>query len=229
MPSFTEELLLLLPVDRSGAAAGIPATALSCAFAGAVLMDLAFANRIDTDSATLFVVDRTPTGNPGPDRVLARIGAWEEAMDTRAWIAALSEREARVARELAMVSLVRRGMVSPPADSFNWAYRARGGAAVDRAVERDVRLRVGDALFSDDIPAARDAALIGLVDACGLLGGLFPDRDLEACGPRIALLRGMETINREIAGAISDIEHGARALAAADRSAGGLPGRSSLR
>ena len=211
MLGFTEEILLLLLDEKGGTEAEVPATALACAFAGAALMDLAFANRIDTDTATLFIVDRTPTGNPGPDRVLARIGAREVAMDTRAWIAALSEREARVARELAMVSL--------PEDNFNWAYRARGGSVVDRAVERDVSLRVGDALFSDGIPAPRDAAQIGLLDACGLPGELFPDRDLAACRPRIALLREMEPIDRETAGAISDIERGARTLAVADRSA----------
>ncbi|MDE0173683.1 MAG: GPP34 family phosphoprotein [Defluviicoccus sp.] len=214
MLSFTEELLLLLLDEEGGTAAAAPSSAVACAFAGAVLMDLAFANRIDTDPATLFVVDRTPTGNPALDRVLARIGGLEEAADARSWIAALSEREARIARDRATVSLVRRGILRLPENSFHWVFGARGSAVAERAARRDVRLRVGDALFSGDIPAPRDAALIGLADACGMLGGLFPDRDMEACRPRIETLRAMELIAREIPGAISDIENGVRHLAA---------------
>ncbi|MCY4139596.1 MAG: GPP34 family phosphoprotein [Rhodobacteraceae bacterium] len=215
MLSFTEDILLLLLVEEGGTAAQVQRPALACAFAGAVLMDLAFANRIDTDPATVFVVDRTPIGNPVLDRVLAMIERTEEAMDARAWIGALSEREAQIARELTTLSLVRRGIVSLPDDSFNWARVAsRLNPVVDHAARRDVRMRVRGALFSDDIPAPRDAALIGLVDACGIFGGIFPDQDIEEFRPRVEMLRGMELITREIPGAISDIENGVRHLAA---------------
>ena len=214
MLSFTEDILLLLLSDEGGTAVQVRKPALACAFAGAVLMDLAFADRIDTDPATLFVVDRTPTGNPVLDRVLAKIERTEETMDARSWIGALSEKEAQVARELTTLDLVRRGIVSLPDNSFYWAFVTRRNPVVDHAARRDVRLRLGGALFSDDIPAPRDAALIGLVDACGILGRIFPDRDMEEFRPRVEMLRAMELITREIPGAISDIENGVRHVSA---------------
>ena len=55
-------------------------------------MDLAFANRIDTDLETLMVTDRTPTGNLMLDRTLAKIGAREDTTDTRTWIKVLRGR-----------------------------------------------------------------------------------------------------------------------------------------
>ncbi|MCY3877055.1 MAG: hypothetical protein OXF88_22535 [Rhodobacteraceae bacterium] len=73
MSIFTEGVLPLLPGKEGGTAAQVRKPALACAFVGAVLMDIACAIRIDTTPAPLSVVDRTPTGNPVPDRVLAKI------------------------------------------------------------------------------------------------------------------------------------------------------------
>ena len=64
MLTFTEEILLLLLDDKDGSFVPIPKVNLGCAIGGAVLMDLAFAYRIDTDPESLVVNDRTPTGNP---------------------------------------------------------------------------------------------------------------------------------------------------------------------
>ncbi len=65
-------------------------------------------------------------------------------------------------------------------------------------------------LLSDELPDPRDVALIGLVDACGLLGDIFPDRNIDRLRPRIEQLRKMDLIGRELAGAISDIGHNAK-------------------
>ena len=214
MLGFTEEVALLLLASVEGsAAAPVPRPALDCAFAGAVLMDLAFANRIDTDPEALFVIDPTPTGNLVHDRVLARVLRRKKEVDTRSWIVALSEREAKAARETATLSLVRLGILSFPEGSLYGALGGRRAAVADDAVRRDVRLRLDSALFSDEVPEPRDAALIGLADACGMMESVFPDRDMEACRPRIELLGRTELIVREIPGAVSDIESGVRHLA----------------
>ena len=78
MLTFTEEILLLLLDDKDGSFVPIPKVNLGCAIAGAVLMDLAFAYRIDTDPESLVVNDRTPTGNPILDPTLAKIAAQEQ-------------------------------------------------------------------------------------------------------------------------------------------------------
>lgn len=67
MLTFTEEILLLLG-DEEGAFLPIRKHAFECALAGAVLMDLAFEYRIDTDLQALVVTDATPTGNPMLDQ-----------------------------------------------------------------------------------------------------------------------------------------------------------------
>ena len=62
MVTFTEEIMLLM-LDDDGLFLPIRGGAVEHVLVGAVLMDLAFANRIDTDPEKLQVIDSTPTGN----------------------------------------------------------------------------------------------------------------------------------------------------------------------
>ena len=206
MLTFTEEILLLLLDDKDGSFVPIPKANLGCAIVGAVLMDLAFAYRIDTDPGSLVVTDRTPTGNPMLDPTLAKIAAKEEPTNTRTWIRVLSVEDAPAIREQALQSLVARGIVVQREARVMWAFRARRYPTIDGNVEQEVKLRIGEVLLSDDIPDPRDVALIGLVDACDILREIFPDRDMERCRPRIDQLRKMDLIGRELAQAIADIE-----------------------
>ena len=206
MLTFTEEILLLLLDDKDGTFVPIPKATLGCALAGAVLMDLAFANRIDTDPDSLVITDRAPTGSPIVDPVLAKIAAQGSPTDARTWIRVLSVEDSPEIREQALQSLVARGIVVQREARVMWAFRARRYPTIDGNVEQEVKLRIGDVLFSDDIPHPRDVALIGLVDACDILREIFPDRDMEQCRPRIDQLRKMDLIGRELAQAIADIE-----------------------
>ena len=206
MLTFTEEILLLLLDDKDGTFVPIPKATLGCAIAGAVLMDLAFANRIDTDPDSLVVTDPAPTGSPIVDPVLAKIAAHGSATDARTWIRVLSVEDSPEIREQALQSLVARGIVVQREARVMWAFRARRYPTIDGNVEQEVKLRIGDVLFSDDIPHPRDVALIGLVDACDILREIFPDRNMEQCRPRIDQLRKMDLIGRELAQAIADIE-----------------------
>ena len=232
MLTFSEEILILLLEDGRGTLIPIPRTNIECALAGAVLMDLAFANRIDTDLETLMVTDRTPTGNFMLDRTLAKIGAREETTDTRTWIKVLAAGDADHIREQALVRLVQHGILVRPDRSFNWAFGRRRGigdrrerrfvrafsARRHREAEREIKLRIGNVLLSDDIPDPRDVALIGLVEACDLLGDIFPDRNIDRLRPRVEQLRKMDLIGRELAGAISDIEHNVKMALSGARS-----------
>ena len=83
--TFSEEILILLLNDEWETLASLPRPVIDRALLGAVLMDLAFANRIDTGLETLFVIGRTPTGSPLLDPVLAKIAARERPAGTLAW------------------------------------------------------------------------------------------------------------------------------------------------
>ena len=128
--------------------------------------------------------------------------------------------------------LVQHGVLQRRDRSFIWAFGPRHGIADRRErrsvwafsarrhheAEREIKLRIGNVLLSDDIPDPNDIALIGLVDGCHLLGDIFPDRNIDQLRPRVEQLRKMDLIGRELANAISEIEHNVRMALSGARS-----------
>lgn len=204
------EALALLTVDDGGSTLAIPKDVLDCAWAGAALLDLAFAGRIDTDLQGLVVVDRTPTGEPSLDRVLTRITERRSGADARRWIRELSSDGAADVRDATTARLAVSGKPAPPR-WLRWRFGARRHAKLDRDGRAALGERVAAVLEGDDIPDPWEVALISLLDACDVLVEVVPathsDR-IRARGirARIEQLRGLDLIGREIAGVVADIE-----------------------
>lgn len=205
MLTFTEEILLLM-LDDDGLFLPIRGGAVEHILAGATLMDLAFANRIDTDPDQLLVLDRTPTGNPMLDDTLERIAASGETRDTRGWVDALAREAAPEIRQRALQSLIDRGILEAQDEKFLWVFRSRRYPMIDGRVEREAKLRIEDVLLSDDAPDPRDVAMIGLLDASDILGDIFSEREMERARPRVEQLRKMDLIGREVGSVIAEIE-----------------------
>ena len=204
MLTFTEEILLLLG-DKDGTFLPVQRYAFESALAGAVLLDLAFAYRIDTDLEALVVTDPTPTDNPILDRVLAKIANRADTTDTQTWIRDLSADDIDAVRENALARLVARGILERREERYLWVLRSVRYPTIDSGVEREIKQRIEEVL-ADEIPDPRDVALISLVDACDILPDLFPDRELTKVDPRIVQLRKMDLIGREVAGTIAEIQ-----------------------
>ena len=92
MLRFPEEIMLLLLDDEGGDFVRVPEWSVQCALAGAVLMDLALENRIDTDPNWLTVIDPTPVGDDLLDPTLERITQADGERDTRFWIQDIAQR-----------------------------------------------------------------------------------------------------------------------------------------
>ncbi len=205
MLTFVEELLLLT-ANEDSELVPMQEDQYECAIAGAVLMDLAFANRIDTDLQMLVVSEHTPIGNSMLDRILAKIAGRRQAVDTRRWIRDLSEDETLTIQESALDDLVERGILKHQEKKFPWTSRSQRYVMVDGKARNELSLRIENVLISEDIPDPRDIALISLLDACDILPDVFPGKWLERCHPRLEQLRKMDLIGREVAGAIADVD-----------------------
>ncbi len=204
MLRFVEEIILLLLGDENGRFVRIPSWSLDYAMAGGVLMDLAMENRIDTDLENLILLDDTPTGDSILDPTLAEIAAGEQR-DARYWVERTAER-AETIREEALNRLVERGILEREEDRVLWVFRTRRYPVIDGRVEREVKLRVMDVLFSDEIPAPRDIVIICLVHACGIFNQLLSRQELNKASERIDQVRKLDLIAQAMSQAIRDIE-----------------------
>ncbi|HET6145670.1 MAG TPA: GPP34 family phosphoprotein [Candidatus Acidoferrales bacterium] len=83
MLTLLEEIVLLTINPRTGNLEGGDEFGVRYALAGAVLFDLALAQRIDTDVDSVTVIDSTPTGNPIQDDLLAALSKGGAAFKVR--------------------------------------------------------------------------------------------------------------------------------------------------
>ena len=194
MMRFAEEILLLLR-DEDGTLSRAPEWLVRCALGGAVLMDLALENRIDTDADRLFLVNATPVGDRLLDPMLAEIVQSDDTHDALYWVDHAT-RHADEIREVALERLVRNRVLKLQDDRFLWIFGTRRYSLVDPEVERELKQRIGTVLSTDVIPDPRDIVIITLADGCDLLGHLLSAGDLARAAPRIELVRKMDLIGR---------------------------------
>ena len=194
MLTFVEETCLLLLDEKSGEYLPIHPNILECALVGAVLVDLAFAYRIDTDPKALIVGDRTPTGEPMLDRILAIIADHPETIDTSAWIKTLARDEAADLQKQALDRLVVRGILGRREKKSLLGFLQRPQLDERRRGVQEIKKRMKALILSDEIPDPRDVALLSLVDACNILPDVFPGGEIKNASARIKQLRNMDMV-----------------------------------
>ncbi len=202
---FAEEIMLLLLDDEGGKFRRVPEWSLRYALGGGALMDLALEDRIDTDLERLILVDATPLDDPLLDPLLEEIAAETKVSDARHWVERAAGRAEEI-REAAIAKLVERGVLERTEDRFLWVFRTRRYPLVDGKAEREVKLRIMEVLFSDEVPGPRDVVIICLADACGILKELLSAREIDHVTPRVEQVRKMDLIGRAVSKAIWDIE-----------------------
>ena len=205
MLRFAEEIVLLMLDDEGGRFVSLPEPLLRCALAGAVLMDLALENRIDTDLKRLLLIDATPVGDELLDPTLNRIAQEPATYAAVTWVERVAE-DAGGIRKAVLRRLVERGILRQREERFLWVFRSRRYPKVDGKVEREVKLRIMGVLFSEEIPEPRDIVIMSLANACGLLGEILGERELHRARERIKQVSRLDLIGQAVAKAVWEIE-----------------------
>lgn len=203
--SLAEEIVLLALDDETGRPVGRAGMAPDRALAGALLMQLALAGRLDTDRDQLILLDAAPTGDAVLDAALARLAAPGAPADARGAIPLLAQ-DSPAARTAILDRLVARGLLRRVEDRVLWILPDRRYPKVPGHPEvTEARARLRALLLGEEIPDPADALLLGLARAAGLLPLIFSAAELEAVQPWLALVTRIESLNRSLAVAVADI------------------------
>ena len=209
MLTFAEDILLLLIDEKRGNLVPIPDRALSYVLAGAALMDLALADRIDTDLEHLMLSDSTPLDDDILDPVLAEIAQTDELHNTRFWLDRIAGQADEI-REQALNRLVARGILETEEGGFFWfvpgVSETRSYSISDEAIQEEVRMRIMRVLFNNDIPDPHDIVLICLANVCGIFEHLLSPVTFELVKDRIDLISRLDLIGQSVIAAIRQSE-----------------------
>jgi hypothetical protein len=204
MLTIAEEVLLLFLDDEKGTFIRGPDIHVELAMSGAVLMDLAFANRIDTDPERLFVVDQSPVGDRILDDLLTRIAATEPERTTEYWLNWIREDVPDIMGHF-IERLVEKGILRRLEEKTLWVFETRRYPVIDDREEREVKRRITSVLFSDEIPDPRDVVIIGIVNACDLLDVILHHREADKVRGRAEQISQMDFIGQAINSTINDV------------------------
>ena len=210
MLRFAEEIVLLLLDDERGdITPSFTPRSLYVVLAGAVLMELALEDRIDTDLAHLTVVDPTPLDDALLDPTLADIARTAEAHDPGFWIARTAERGHAI-RDAALARLAERGILEAEGDGpvflSRRVFRARRYPNIKGRAAEEVRLRIMRVLFSEEVPDPRDVVLICLADACGIFEAILSASERAEAQERIEVVRKLDLIGQAVTQAVRNVE-----------------------
>lgn len=154
----------------------IDSTRLSLGLGGALLLELALAEKVDVADKKVVVRDATPTGDPLVDGALALIVADDKSRRPGHWVDKLSKK----AREQVMDRLVEQGVVTREKDRVLLVFpRTRFPAAhgVEPVAETEARQRMYAAVTSSGPVEPHTAALCALVAATDQSRRVFPNLD----------------------------------------------------
>ena len=205
MLTFPEEIMLMLLEDEDGKILHVPELTLRCVLSGAVLMELALKNKIDTDLSQLVVIDSSPTGDEMLDPTLQMIVESDEVNNGKYWVekCALNADEIK---KMALDRLIEKKILEKVDDRFLWVFRTRRYPVVDGKAEQEVKLRILDLLFSDKLPNPRDIVIISLVEASGIFKHLLSESEHKRSLERIKQIRNMDLLGRAVTNSVRDIE-----------------------
>ncbi len=203
--TFAEELLLLALDPDTGKFHPLPRKSLELSLAGALLLELAFREVIDTDPGVVIVRKEQVKSSQFLDAALQTIREGQDRVPLQQALARLAlQGHALIRRTLQR--LVDQGVLSEKDDSFLWIKRPlrhplADGETYDNVVDRIRAL----ALDPEEIPDPHDVVLVALSEGCKLHRLLFNVQEYAQCRERLKAIAAMDFVGQAIIEAVQTI------------------------
>lgn len=203
--TLAEEVLLLLLDEKKGTLIQVPQLTLHFVLAGAILMELAIRNKVDSDIDSFYIIDRDPTGEPVLDGIMTKIDSYAPNQDLKYWINAIADHGSEIL-ESSINRLIERGILGRTEKRILWLVKTESYPTIDQSVERESKRRVLNLLYSDEIPDQEDIVLVCLLDASNMLRTLIGQAELTRLRPRIEQIVRLDLIGQATTKLIREIQ-----------------------
>lgn len=207
MLTFAEEIYLLALDDVTGRIlVSSRKIVLDSALVGAVLAELSFKNRIDTDTENIYVLNTEATGNTLLDMVLKKFAGADGNTFTINHALRVIMQDSEKLDKIVLSQLINKGILKKVEEKVLWIFPSRRYPVIDNHEIADVETRLRNIVLTDEIPTPGDAVLISLVDACDLFREILSPREYKRCEERIAELSKLDLVGQKVKQLISQIE-----------------------
>lgn len=170
--TLAEELLLLGMDDKSGEILLSVSTSLPFGLAGALLLDLYIAKKIEIRNEKIYAIDSSQTGNKLLDEALGLINVKVEPENTSFWIKNFNSSIDDLTEKI-ITSLVDRGVLKREEKKILWLIPVERFPTQDPMPEVLSRIAIRRIVLENEEPDNRTLALLSLIKASNLIDELF--------------------------------------------------------
>lgn len=208
MLCFAEEIYLLALDDVTGRISDYSdQISLSYSLIGAVLCELSFMGKIDTDLDKLIVLDKEPTGNAILDSILSILSESENQMPVSYWLKILLS-NASSTEDMVLDQLIKKGILKKIDEKIFWVFHTRRYPIINNKEITSVEERIKHLVLSEsDLPDPREAVLVSLIQASNLFETILSPKELKRAEKRIQSLAKIDLIGREVISMITEIKN----------------------
>lgn len=205
--SIPEEILLLSVGENGGE---VPQDKnFEVVLAAAILMDLAVQNRLDSDLEKLIPVNNAATGDIVLNDALEMIFAAKENQDPAYWVSQLAVRGEEFSESI-IASLVLKKVLKIENQKLLWFFSKRKYPVVQDNEIKEVKLRVRELIFSEEIPNLRDIVIVSLLHYGQLLPLVFTEFEISKYRSRVEKIAMMDLIGQSISKALREFASASR-------------------
>lgn len=197
MLTVPEQLLLITLDTGTGEFMKLPEEYNRAAFAGAALMELALAGRIDSDLDKVWVVDPAVTGDAALDPVLSAMSAAGGSTNIERFVEKLVPMGAGV-REAALEALSRRGVLERSEQKSLFRRPRTSFALQDDKDLAGLKAQLREVLLGSAMPEPRDVCIMTLAKTCGLIDRIIPPEQTRAALDRLEAFSKTELIGQTV-------------------------------
>lgn len=199
-----EEILLLTIDQKSGDTKVEDHQMLDVVLASAILMNLAMENRIDTDLKDLFYINSDKFGNVVLDDAVREIRDKQGMENPVYWLTQFALKADEI-KETIIASLIGKGVLKVESNKLLWVFKTHKYPVKDNTQIIEVRTRVRELVFSNEIPDIRDMVILSLAHYGSMERFLFSKEESEKYEERIKQIAKMDLIGQAISAALEEL------------------------
>lgn len=197
MLTVPEQFLLLTLDTGTGEFVKLPEEYSRAGFAGAALMELALAGRIDSDVDRVWVNDPSVTGDASLDPVLSAMAKPGFTPGLERFIAQIVPL-GDVVRQETLDRLCERGVLTRTDQRKFWLKSKANFALTQAADFSEVKERLLEVLRGNTLPEPQDVCVMALAKACGLVEQIVPPAEMKAALARLEAFSKTELIGQNV-------------------------------
>jgi hypothetical protein len=198
-----EELFLLAVNETEGSIQSTYQKPFRTALAGAILMNLALEHRIDTDVEKLIIDKKEATEDDVLNIAFNEIKLNTSNDQIEYWINKLTTHSEQYGNMI-LNSLIRKGVLKIDDKKVLWVFSSRKYPVVNNTEIVEVKARIRDLIFSDEIPDVQDIVIVSMLFNSGMLDLLLADSEIDQNIDRIQQIAKMDLIGQSIGRAIEN-------------------------